>query len=134
MTCHDPLEIILARIDQRKVKLGLSDRGVSLESSRCADYLRSTRRQHARGTQHGITRETAEALARPLKTTAEWILHGIGPEEAIACHNALDMKEITLTGNSEIIIKFGAIQIRVNVERMVSACSTAQPAPPPPPK
>jgi hypothetical protein len=43
-----------------------------------ADYVRSARRNNERRKQKGITLEVATKLAKILKTTPQWIMHGIG--------------------------------------------------------
>lgn len=83
----DLVGAILRRIDRRQRTLRaasserVSDRSVSLAAGLSADYLRSLRRQYERGTQVGVTTPAITAIARALKTTPEWLLHGLGSEE-----------------------------------------------------
>ena len=82
----DLVGAILRRIDRRQRTLRaasserVSDRSVSLAAGLSADYLRSLRRQYERGTQVGVTTPAITAIARALKTTPEWLLHGLGSE------------------------------------------------------
>jgi SOS-response transcriptional repressor LexA len=75
------LTAILVRIDRRQRIVQLSDRAVSVAAGLSPEYLRSLRRQHQRGTQHGITAAVALRLARALRTTPQWLISGAGPEE-----------------------------------------------------
>jgi transcriptional regulator with XRE-family HTH domain len=83
----DLVGLILRRIDRRQRTLRansgerVSDRSVSLAAGLSADYLRSLRRQYERGTQVGVTTPAIAAIARALKTTPEWLLHGLGSEQ-----------------------------------------------------
>jgi hypothetical protein len=83
----DLVGTILRRIDRRQRTLRatsgdrVSDRSVSLTAGLSADYLRSLRRQYERGTQIGVTTPAIAAIAKALKTTPEWLLHGLGSEE-----------------------------------------------------
>jgi hypothetical protein len=83
----DLLGAILRRIDRRQKALRastgkrVSDRSVSMDAGLSADYLRSLRRQYDRGTQVGVTTPAIGAIAKALRTTPEWLLHGLGPEE-----------------------------------------------------
>ena len=74
----------------------VSDRSVSLDAGLSADYLRSLRRQYERGTQVGVTTPAITAIARALKTTPEWLLHGLGSEQPGA---SSDRVEIRLSWN-----------------------------------
>ncbi|MFZ2082050.1 MAG: hypothetical protein WAV38_36430 [Xanthobacteraceae bacterium] len=92
------LGAILRRIDrrQRTVRANsgerVSDRSVSLDAGLSADYLRSLRRQYDRGTQVGVTTPAIAAVAKALKTTPEWLLHGIGPEEPGAPEDHVEIR------------------------------------------
>jgi hypothetical protein len=86
---NSTLDAILHRISQRQKELKrrrrsgrFSDRAVSIAAGVSPDYLRSLRRQHAQGQQKGMTTPVLEGLARALRTTSEWLLKGIGKEEA----------------------------------------------------
>lgn len=57
-----------------------------------ADYLRSLRRQYDRGTQVGVTTPAIVAIAKALKTTSEWLLHGLGPEEPGIASDHVELK------------------------------------------
>ena len=80
---------LLLRVERRKKALKrqkrsalVSDRAISLAAGLSADYLRSLRRQYDRGLQKGVTTSVVEGLAKALRTTPEWLLHGSGSEEA----------------------------------------------------
>lgn len=84
-------EAILKRVHRRLAALkvagqSMSDRSLSLAATGSADTLRSIRRNVAKGSQRGISTETIEKLAGPLKTTGEWLLSGNGAESADAGH------------------------------------------------
>jgi hypothetical protein len=72
---------ILARIDQRKYALGLSDRATSLAAGLSADALRNIRRQFREGDQSGLREDTKRGFARALLTSVEWLMTGVGPED-----------------------------------------------------
>ena len=75
------LKLILARIDKRQAVVVITDRALSLASGLSADAVRSMRRGFREGTQKGVSTETIRKLAGPLRTTPEWLLNGVGPEE-----------------------------------------------------
>jgi transcriptional regulator with XRE-family HTH domain len=72
---------ILRRIERRRKLFNLTERRLSVMAELSADYVRSARRNYERGKQHGISMAVATKLARILKTSPEWLMHGIGPEE-----------------------------------------------------
>jgi SOS-response transcriptional repressor LexA len=72
---------VLARIDQRRHELVLSDRATSLAAGLSADALRNIRRQFREGDQSGLREETKRGLARALLTSVEWLATGLGPED-----------------------------------------------------
>jgi SOS-response transcriptional repressor LexA len=72
---------VLARIDQRRHALVLSDRASSLAAGLSADALRNIRRQFREGDQSGLREETKRGLARALLTSVEWLMTGVGPED-----------------------------------------------------
>jgi SOS-response transcriptional repressor LexA len=72
---------VLARIDQRRQALVLSDRATSLAAGLSADALRNIRRQFREGDQSGLREETKRGLARALLTSVEWLMTGVGPED-----------------------------------------------------
>jgi hypothetical protein len=92
------LGAVLRRVDRRQKALRastdkrVSDRSVSLDAGLSADYLRSLRRQYDRGTQVGVTTPAIAAVAKALKTTPEWLLHGIGPEEPGAVEDIVEVR------------------------------------------
>jgi hypothetical protein len=94
----DLLGTILRRIDRRQRALRassgerVSDRSVSLAAGLSADYLRSLRRQYERGTQVGVTTPAITAIAKALKTTPEWLLHGLGQEEPGAAEDHVEIR------------------------------------------
>jgi SOS-response transcriptional repressor LexA len=73
------LASVLARIDQRRRDLVLSDRATSLAAGLSADALRNIRRQFREGDQSGLREETKRGLARALLTSVEWLMTGLGP-------------------------------------------------------
>lgn len=71
------------------------------------DTIRSIRRNVAAGDQQGISTETIQKLARPLKTTVEWLLNETGREEIRTQHvdsseilddDVVDAKTVPLVG------------------------------------
>lgn len=82
------LAAILARIRRRLALVpsphnparSLTERAASVLAGLSADYLRTLKRQHERGTQKGMNTIAAIKLARALRTTPSWLLHGRGPE------------------------------------------------------
>jgi hypothetical protein len=69
---------ILARIESRLKKLGISARAASLAAGK-PDAIRNVQRAIADGKNRaGISTATVNALAVPLKTTPEWLLTGKG--------------------------------------------------------
>jgi hypothetical protein len=70
----------------------VSDRSVSLAAGLSADYLRSLRRQYERGTQVGVTTPAITAIAGALKTTPEWLLHGLGSEQPGASSDRVEIR------------------------------------------
>jgi hypothetical protein len=92
------LGAVLRRVDRRQKALRastdkrVSDRSVSLDAGLSADYLRSLRRQYDRGTQVGVTTPAIAAVAKALKTTPEWLLRGIGPEEPGAVEDIVEVR------------------------------------------
>jgi len=68
---------ILARIETRLKALGLSAHAASLAAKR-PDAIRNLKRAVKNNDRRGITTETLEALAKVLKTTAAWLLEGVG--------------------------------------------------------
>jgi SOS-response transcriptional repressor LexA len=73
---------VLARIDQRRQELVLSERATSLAAGLSADALRNIRRQFREGDQSGLRDETKRGLARALLTSVEWLMTGLGPEDS----------------------------------------------------
>jgi phage repressor protein C with HTH and peptisase S24 domain len=78
-------ETVLSRIDRRIAALAeagehLTDRALSLAATGSPDTVRSIRRQVREGKQRGISSNTIEALAVPLRTSAGWLLNESGPE------------------------------------------------------
>jgi hypothetical protein len=82
------LAAVLGRINRRRAAIRsprnparpLSERAASVQAGLSPDYLRTVRRQHEKDTQKGITTIAAVKLARALRTTPSWLLHGRGPE------------------------------------------------------
>lgn len=71
------LEDILFRIESRLAALGLSAHAASL-AARKPDAIRNLKRAVKNGDRRGVTTETLIALAPVLKTSAAWLLEGIG--------------------------------------------------------
>lgn len=71
------LEDILARIENRLKAVGLSAHAASLAAKR-PDAIRNLKRAVKNHDRRGITTETLTALAPVLKTTAAWLLEGVG--------------------------------------------------------
>jgi Peptidase S24-like len=72
---------IMDRIDRRLRRLGLTDRAASIAAGRSADLIRTIRRQHLTGRQHGVSMGTLVNLAKVLRTTPQWLIDGTEPEE-----------------------------------------------------
>jgi Peptidase S24-like len=71
------LEDVLARIESRLKVLGLSAHAASLAAKK-PDAIRNLKRAVKSGDRRGITTETLVALAPVLKTSAAWLLEGVG--------------------------------------------------------
>jgi hypothetical protein len=71
------LEDVLARIERRLKAIGLSAHAASLAAKR-PDAIRNLKRAVKNHDRRGITTETLIALAPVLKTSAAWLLEGIG--------------------------------------------------------
>ncbi|MGH6834911.1 MAG: S24 family peptidase [Methylocella sp.] len=68
---------ILARIESRLDELGLSAHAASLAAKK-PDAIRNLKRAVKTNDRRGITTETLIALAPVLRTTAAWLLEGVG--------------------------------------------------------
>ncbi len=75
------LEDILARVESRLQALGLSAHAASLAAKK-PDAIRNLKRAVKNGDRRGITTETLAALAPVLKTSASWLLEGVGDPNA----------------------------------------------------
>ena len=71
------LDDVLARIESRLKALDLSAHAASLTAKR-PDAIRNLKRAVKNNDRRGITTETLMALAPVLKTTAAWLLEGVG--------------------------------------------------------
>ena len=71
------LEDVLTRIESRLKALGLSAHAASLAAKK-PDAIRNLQRAVRSGDRRGVTTETLMALAPVLKTTAAWLLEGVG--------------------------------------------------------
>jgi len=71
------LEDVLSRIESRLKAVGLSAHAASLAARR-PDAIRNLKRAVKNNDRRGITTETLVALAPVLKTTAAWLLEGVG--------------------------------------------------------
>jgi len=79
MELHD----VLFRIESRLEALGLSANRASALAKK-PDAIRNLKRAVQSGERRGVTTETLAALAPVLKTTAAWLLEGVGEQEAKA--------------------------------------------------
>lgn len=87
---------LLKRIDQRLAALGLTERAASLQAKKGPDTIRNIRRAVKKGEPYDPRAGTIEALAPVLRTTAEWLIHGTGPEQignGEAARNVLRLAE-----------------------------------------
>jgi phage repressor protein C with HTH and peptisase S24 domain len=71
------LQDVLSRIESRLEILGLSANRAS-DLAKKPDAVRNLKRAVLNGERRGITTETLAALAPVLKTTAAWLLEGVG--------------------------------------------------------
>jgi len=71
------LEDVLTRIESRLEAVGLSAHAASLAAKK-PDAIRNLKRAVKSGDRRGVTTETLTALAPVLKTTAAWLLEGVG--------------------------------------------------------
>lgn len=71
------LKDVLSRIESRLEAVGLSAHAASLAAKK-PDAIRNLRRAVSNGDRRGVTTETLNALAPVLKTTASWLLEGVG--------------------------------------------------------
>jgi phage repressor protein C with HTH and peptisase S24 domain len=71
------LEDVLTRIEGRLAVLGLSAHAAS-RAAKKPDAIRNLKRAVKNGDRRGVTTETLTALAPVLKTTAAWLLEGVG--------------------------------------------------------
>lgn len=71
------LEDVLTRIESRLKEVGLSAHAASLAAKR-PDAIRNLKRAVKNNDRRGVTTETLMALAPVLKTTAAWLLEGVG--------------------------------------------------------
>lgn len=72
------LKDVLDRIESRLEALKLSAHAASLAAKK-PDAIRNLRRAVQNEDRRGVTTETLRALAPVLKTTASWLLEGVGP-------------------------------------------------------
>ncbi|MCI0601142.1 MAG: S24 family peptidase [Beijerinckiaceae bacterium] len=73
------LEEILTRIESRLIAVGLSAHAASLAARR-PDAIRNLKRAVKNHDRRGVSTETLMALAPVLKTTAAWLLEGVGEQ------------------------------------------------------
>ena len=79
MELHD----VLSRIESRLEALGLSANRASALAKK-PDAIRNLKRAVQNGERRGVTTETLAALAPVLKTTAAWLLEGVGDTQSSA--------------------------------------------------
>lgn len=77
---EDSLDRVLARIERRLTALGKTANAASREAGK-PDAIRNIKRAVEDGGRQGVSTSTITALAKPLHTTAAWLLSAIGPEE-----------------------------------------------------
>ena len=77
------LSELIARVDQRRQRLGLSERACALKAGLSPSQIRTMRRQLQEGKQHGASIRTVAHLAEALDTTPEWLISGGGREERV---------------------------------------------------
>ena len=68
---------VLSRVERRLADLGLSAHAASMAAGK-PDAVRNLRRAVSNGDRRGLTTETLTALAPVLRTTASWLLEGVG--------------------------------------------------------
>jgi phage repressor protein C with HTH and peptisase S24 domain len=73
------IENVLARIESRLKAVGLSAHAASLAAKR-PDAIRNLKRAVKNHDRRGVTTETLMALAPVLKTSAAWLLEGVGEQ------------------------------------------------------
>ena len=71
------LKDVLSRVEDRLAELGVSAHAASLAAKK-PDAIRNLRRAVQNNDRRGITTETLAALAPVLRTTAAWLLEGVG--------------------------------------------------------
>ena len=76
------LQDVVRRIEKRLKAVGKSATAASKDAGLSEDAIRNMRRAVQKGDRQGISTRTVFALAPVLKTTAGWLLEGIGDEEA----------------------------------------------------
>jgi SOS-response transcriptional repressor LexA len=72
---------VLDRIERRLKAVGLSASAASKAAGLSEDAIRNMRRAAEREGRAGASSRTLQALAGVLKTSAGWLLEGVGPEE-----------------------------------------------------
>jgi transcriptional regulator with XRE-family HTH domain len=77
----DTLDDMLKRIERRRRLLGMSERAAALRAGLSPSQIRTMRRQHLEGKQHGASVRTIARLAKSLQTTPEWLMSGAGQEQ-----------------------------------------------------
>ncbi len=73
------LQDVLSRVESRLAVVGLSAHAASLAAKK-PDAIRNLRRAVQNNDRRGITTETLAALAPVLKTSAAWLLEGVGAD------------------------------------------------------
>lgn len=76
------LDEVLARINLRLEKVGLSESAAARQAGLSADAIRNMRRSVEQGKRAGASTRTLSALAPVLQTTVAWLTEQAGPEEA----------------------------------------------------
>jgi SOS-response transcriptional repressor LexA len=97
----DALGEIIKRIEQRRLKLGMSERAAAVQAGLSPSQIRTMRRQHLEGKQRGASARTIAQLARALRTTPEWLMSGTGQVELAPAANP--------TGNGQGLHLAGAV-------------------------
>jgi transcriptional regulator with XRE-family HTH domain len=77
------LRELIARVDQRRRQLGLSERATAVRAGLSPSQIRTMRRQLLEGKQRGISIRTVAHLANVLGTTSEWLITGSGRKDRV---------------------------------------------------
>lgn len=82
---------ILNRIDRRLQIVGLTEHAASKQAGH-PELIRNLRRAVRNGVDRGVKMAPFKALAKELRTTAEWLIDQVGPEELDAERQMIPVK------------------------------------------